>query len=244
MVKVVFLGVGGWVSEPYLGHTSILIQYSNKAILIDVGEGTYRALKYCGYDLNFIEGLVITHRHGDHILGLPTIVLMALYKGINRIRVVANDDVISASEALFSSIGLRHLINSIEFIKAHPYKVTELGPFKMRFIEARHTVPALSVRIDVDNKCIAYSGDTTYNPKLAEFIQNCDVLIHEVSNYSTNAYLYGHSNYMEALDIASKANVKIFVPIHFYQQPLPIDVSMLSQKIKLFVPLPCSQLDI
>lgn len=243
MVQIIFLGTGGWISEPVLGYTSILLK-SDTAILIDAGEGVYRALRCCGYDVENIDAVILTHKHGDHILGLPTLVFMAIHKGINRFRIITHKDVKEAVHKLFNAIGVEYLIKSIEFIEIAPGNKIRYNNFDIKVIEALHTVPAISIRFEVEGKCITFSGDTRYNPLLAEFAKDCDILIHEVSNYNANAYAYGHSNYLEAMDIARKADVKMFIPIHFYQSPLPIDATYLPYRSKIYVPTPCMKLEV
>lgn len=244
VVQIVFIGVGGWISEPYLGHTSILIKSNEDVILIDAGEGVYRALRCCGFDVENLNAIVITHRHGDHILGLPTITLMAMHKGINKIKVITHKDVANSITMLFKAVGIEFALDTIEFTLVKPGDILRMDSFTLNFAEAIHTVPSIFVKIYAENKCIVFSGDTKYNPSVVEFIRGCDVLIHEVSNYSQNAGEYGHSNYVEAMDIASKANIKIFIPIHFYQKPLPIDIAHLSHKPKVFIPFPCITLEV
>ncbi|MEM2627178.1 MAG: MBL fold metallo-hydrolase [Ignisphaera sp.] len=243
MVQIIFLGTGGWISEPFLGYTSILLK-SDTAILIDAGEGVYRALRCCGYSIENIDAIILTHKHGDHILGLPTLVLMAVHKGINQIKIITHRDVKEAIHKLFNVIGVEYLIKSIEFIEIAPGDKIRYNNFDIEIFEAFHTVPAISMRFEVEGKCITFSGDTRYNPLLAELAKDCDVLIHEVSNYDVDAYTYGHSNYLEAMDIAKKAGVKMFIPIHFYQSPLPIDTMYLPYKSKIYMPMPCMKLEV
>ncbi|MEM4788688.1 MAG: MBL fold metallo-hydrolase, partial [Ignisphaera sp.] len=161
-----------------------------------------------------------------------------------KFRIITHNDVKESVHRLFNAIGLDHLIKSIEFIEIAPGSKIRYKDIDIRFIEALHTVPAISIRFEVKGKCITLSGDTKYNPLLAEFAKNCDILIHEVSNYSANAHIYGHSNYLEAMDIALKAGVKMFIPIHFYQLPLPIDITYLPHRSKVYVPIPCTKLEI
>lgn len=81
-MKVIPLGTGGWVSNPLLGNVSLLVEVGNSRILIDAGEGTYRALRMCGFDVNDLDLMLITHRHGDHVMGLSTLALFARSKGL------------------------------------------------------------------------------------------------------------------------------------------------------------------
>lgn len=50
---------------------SILLTYKNENILIDCGEGTQRQLRKAKISPTKITKLLITHFHGDHILGIP-----------------------------------------------------------------------------------------------------------------------------------------------------------------------------
>ncbi|MEM0371631.1 MAG: ribonuclease Z [Ignisphaera sp.] len=246
MVRVIFLGVGGWISEPFLGYTSLIIESRDKRILIEAGEGVYRYLRQCGYDVTDIDLITITHKHGDHVLGIPTLILMALHKGRKEIEIISIYDVIETLKILLNSIGMEHLTDYVRFTEIRPGDSVHRYQFVLNFIEALHTVQAVSIKVDVDGKCIAFSGDTIYNPLLIDFVKNCDVLIHEVSNYSDVARNYGHSSYRDAIYLASKADIKIFVPIHFYRLPLPIDLSLFEniKEMQIFVPSPCTVLEL
>lgn len=246
MVRIIFLGVGGWVSEPFLGLTSFIIESeNNRRILIDAGEGTYKSLRQCGYDINDIDLMVLTHRHGDHVLGVPTLVLMAVHKYGKNIEIMSTKDVIKSIEKLLEITGINYLLNRVKFIEVKSDDIIHYHQFAISFLNALHTIPSISIKVEVSGKCIVYSGDTKYNPKLIEFARNCNVLIHEVSDYTNSAHIYGHSSYEDALRIASMANVDIFIPIHFYVLPLPIDMGLSnSKKFKIFVPMPCSTLNI
>ncbi|MEO3992830.1 MAG: ribonuclease Z [Desulfurococcaceae archaeon TW002] len=68
-VIVTFLGSRG----PYPGSDdmpSVLISYGGKNILLDVGEGTQHRLLEVGKSIASINIVLITHMHGDHVLGL------------------------------------------------------------------------------------------------------------------------------------------------------------------------------
>jgi len=246
VVHVVFLGVGGWISEPFLGYTSLIIESGDKRILIEAGEGTYRSLRQCGYDITDIDLIAITHKHGDHILGIPTLVLMALHKGRKNIEIISIYDVIESLKMLFNSVGMGYLVDYVKFTEIRPGDSVHRYQFVLNSIEALHTVQAISIKVNVDNKCIAFSGDTIYNPLLIDFVKNCDVLIHEVSSYSDVVHNYGHSSYRDAIHLASKAGIKILVPIHFYRLPLPIDLSLFEniEEMQIFVPSPCTVLEL
>ena len=52
-------------------HPGILLSYKKENILIDCGEGTQRQFKKARVSMNKVTRLLITHWHGDHVLGIP-----------------------------------------------------------------------------------------------------------------------------------------------------------------------------
>ncbi|MBS3077305.1 ribonuclease Z [Candidatus Pacearchaeota archaeon] len=70
-ITLTFLGTGNAVPTPKRNHTAMLLTYKNENILIDCGEGTQRQFKIANLSANKITKLLITHLHGDHVLGIP-----------------------------------------------------------------------------------------------------------------------------------------------------------------------------
>lgn len=75
MIDVCLLGTGGMMPLPYRHLTSLLLRYNGASILVDAGEGTQVAIKKCGYSFKSIDVICFTHFHGDHISGLPGLLL-------------------------------------------------------------------------------------------------------------------------------------------------------------------------
>jgi len=70
-ITITFLGTSDSIPSKIRNHTSILLSYKNENILIDCGEGTQRQFKLANISPTKITRILITHWHGDHILGLP-----------------------------------------------------------------------------------------------------------------------------------------------------------------------------
>ena len=60
---------------PYRWLTSLMLRYNGSSLLIDCGEGTQIAIREKGWSFRPIDIICITHFHGDHISGLPGILL-------------------------------------------------------------------------------------------------------------------------------------------------------------------------
>ena len=220
--KLVFLGVGGWVSDPRLGHTSILIAPSkSRALLLDAGECVTRALYESGFRVRDLEAIILTHMHSDHVLGFPTLIMLAKnYEKIS-LKAYIHRDLVENIKTLLKITGVDYenvaVINSVK-----PGDIINLNEFKLIFTEACYTQPALAVRVNVENTCIVYSDDTAPCTSIIKLAKNCDVLIHEASGYNLNAHIYGHSNVENALRIAIEAGVKKLILVHYYLEKPPL----------------------
>ncbi len=60
---------------PYRWLTALMMRYNGSSLLIDCGEGTQIALKEKGWSFKPIDVICFTHFHGDHISGLPGLLL-------------------------------------------------------------------------------------------------------------------------------------------------------------------------
>ena len=71
MIDLTLLGCGGGMPMPNRHLSSLFINFSGRKILIDVGEGTQVAISKNKLGFKAIDIILITHVHGDHIVGLP-----------------------------------------------------------------------------------------------------------------------------------------------------------------------------
>ena len=75
MLDVCLLGSGGMMPLPYRWLTALMMRYNGSSVLIDCGEGTQIAIKEKGWSFKPIDVICFTHYHGDHISGLPGLLL-------------------------------------------------------------------------------------------------------------------------------------------------------------------------
>jgi len=85
MIKVIFLGTSDAIPSAERNHTSILLEYKNEDILIDCGEGTQRQFRKAKLNPNKITKILITHWHGDHVLGIPGLLQTLSFSDYNKI---------------------------------------------------------------------------------------------------------------------------------------------------------------
>ncbi|HIZ22628.1 MAG TPA: ribonuclease Z [Candidatus Blautia faecigallinarum] len=75
MLDICLVGTGGMMPLPKRWLTALMTRYNGSSLLIDCGEGTQIAIKEKGWSFKPIDVICFTHYHGDHISGLPGLLL-------------------------------------------------------------------------------------------------------------------------------------------------------------------------
>src|SRR5438105_2591180 len=75
MLDVALVGTGGMLPLPNRWLSSVLIRYGPHLVLFDCGEGSQISLRALGWGIKDIDLILISHAHGDHVTGLPGLLL-------------------------------------------------------------------------------------------------------------------------------------------------------------------------
>lgn len=70
-MELLFLGTSAMIPTKERNHSALFLKQGTEGILIDCGEGTQRQFKLFGETATRITKILISHWHGDHVLGLP-----------------------------------------------------------------------------------------------------------------------------------------------------------------------------
>ena len=75
MLDICLLGTGGMLPLPDRFLTALLLRYNGRKLLIDCGEGTQVTMRLLGWGYKTLDIICFTHYHGDHVTGLPGLLL-------------------------------------------------------------------------------------------------------------------------------------------------------------------------
>ena len=70
-MQLTFLGTSSMVPTKERNQIAVFLSYGAEGILFDCGEGTQRQFKIAGISLQKVTKILLSHWHGDHVLGLP-----------------------------------------------------------------------------------------------------------------------------------------------------------------------------
>ena len=70
-MQLTFLGTSSMVPTKERNQIAVFLSYDTEGILFDCGEGTQRQFKIAGLSLQKVTKILLSHWHGDHVLGLP-----------------------------------------------------------------------------------------------------------------------------------------------------------------------------
>jgi len=71
MINITFLGTGDQIPSRTRNHTAILLNFKSENLLFDCGEGTQRQFRKADLNPYKVTRVLISHWHGDHVLGIP-----------------------------------------------------------------------------------------------------------------------------------------------------------------------------
>ncbi|MCK4552810.1 ribonuclease Z [Candidatus Pacearchaeota archaeon] len=83
-IKLVFLGTSAQIPTVKRNHPAMVLTYGGENILIDCGEGTQRQFRKARMNPCKVDRILITHRHGDHVFGLPGLISTFDLSGYNK----------------------------------------------------------------------------------------------------------------------------------------------------------------
>jgi len=105
-LKVVFLGTGGSMPTQSRGSSATAVKRMGEVILFDCGEGTQSRIVAARLGFRRPMHVLISHLHGDHVLGLPGLLQsMTLLRRERRLDIYGPKGLVEFIEAFTSTLG-------------------------------------------------------------------------------------------------------------------------------------------
>lgn len=217
---------------PYKGACNgYLLENNNIKIMIDCGNGSFANLQKF-IDYKDLDGLIITHFHGDHYNDFEMVrkaIFLAHEAGERKHPLIVfapgenpNFEEMSAYSDFLALIPIEE---SLE-------KDQRFGDMVVRFFKTDHPVPCYGVKAKKGRKKLSYTSDTAFSESVAEEVIDSDYLFAEASLFEKdkNKTVNGHMTAKEAGKLAEISRTKKLVLTHLNPE---YNLSLLKREAEL-----------
>jgi ribonuclease Z len=83
-MELTMLGTSCMMPTKARNTSAALLQHKGEGILVDCGEGTQRQFRLAGMSPTAVTKVLVSHWHGDHVLGLPGLIMTLGASGYQR----------------------------------------------------------------------------------------------------------------------------------------------------------------
>lgn len=222
-----FLGTSGAIPSPGRDNTALAFYAANEVVLVDCSGSPYQKILRAGLDPMRVSSLIVTHRHVDHLYGLPSLAHnLGLAGRRTTLHVYALRETMPFLRGFMELFPLeakmpyRIELHEVPPKEGHP--VLQADGFRVRSTPVKHGAPNLGVRVEFDapaeRGAVVYSCDTSPCPSLIALARGADVLVHEATflhGDAARAAADGHTTGYQAGEVAAQAGVKRLILCHF-----------------------------
>lgn len=216
-VQVQMIGTGSAFAKKYFNNNA-LVYCNDYTLLIDCGITAPMALYQMGIKFDQIDGIFITHLHGDHVGGLEELAFQMKY-------IYKRKPTLFLPSALVEPLwentlkgGLEHTVEGTENL--HSYfevvPIEENQPadiqngFSLEILQTRHLPNKLSYSLII-NGLLFYSADVIFSKDLIDYVhkqRNCKYMLHdcELSHFGLV-----HTTLSELLTLPEEIQEKIYL---------------------------------
>lgn len=230
-MTITFLGTRGTISveDPqfsYYGGATlcVLVSLGTHCIVLDGGTGLLHLPHHLDHSVKDVH-LLLSHPHVDHLCGIPS--CPTFLSGRTRLHLYAMPmDGLGAKEQLqcLMSPPLWPVDPTVFKPETKFYDITgdfTIGPVAVRVLTGAHPGGCTVFRLEYQGKSLVYATDYELSQpgaeELADFARDCTLLLCD-GQYSEEELPrmknFGHSSWMEALDLAQRCGVGHLGIIH------------------------------
>lgn len=145
-LRVTFLGTAGAIPTTERNPSGIVIAREGDTLLFDAGEGTQRQMMTFGTGFG-ISNLFVTHLHGDHVLGIPGLLLTMDFND--------RETPLTIHTPRGTRRQLESLLTTIDTYPSFPVHVREVGDGDVAYRAAEFEVRAFET--DHDTRSVGYA---------------------------------------------------------------------------------------
>jgi ribonuclease BN (tRNA processing enzyme) len=143
-------------------------------------------------DIDQLQGLVLTHLHGDHASGVEGLAFYFRYVLGRKLPIITHPDVAAAlwSKHLAGSMEWslqqvdraptrRTMDDFIDLLSLEENQSLRQGPFELACRKTIHNISTVAYKIQAEGHTLGHSADTAFDLTLIEWLASADLIVHE-----------------------------------------------------------------
>ena len=222
-----FFGTSGAVPSPGRDNTALAFYSKDEVVLVDCSGSPYQKILKAGLDPIRVSSLIVTHRHVDHVYGIPSLAHnMGLAGRRTTLHVYALAETMQILRGFMDLFPLEakmpYRIELHDVPGKEGHEVLRARGLRILSTPVKHGAPNIGLRVEFDlpgeRGVVVYSSDTSQCPSLVALARAADVLIHEATfrhSDAARAAADGHTTGYQAGEVAKQAGVKRLFLCHF-----------------------------
>ncbi len=221
-----FFGTSGAIPSRGRDNTALVFYSDREAVLVDCSGSPYQRILKARLDPDAVSTLIVTHRHVDHLYGLPSLAhnlgLAGRRKTLHVYALAETMPVLNGFLDLFpleAKLPARIQLHEIVPRERHP--LLEADGFRLWSTPVKHGVPNVALRAEWPSReehgAVVYSSDTSPCAAVVALARGADVLIHEATflhSDAARASADGHTTAYQAGEVARQAGVRRLLLCH------------------------------
>jgi ribonuclease BN (tRNA processing enzyme) len=197
-MRLTIVGSGDAFGSGGRFNTCFWLETAKATLLVDCGASSLVALKTIGLDHGQVDGIILSHLHGDHFGGLPFLLLDAQFLNCRErpLLIAGPPGTRARLDAALEVFFPRAATNTWRFawhvMEIEVGQPTDVLGHAVTTTEVLHYsgAPTTALRISDGDKLFAYSADTEWTEALLPVADGADLFICECYGYSGR--LRGH----------------------------------------------------
>ena len=184
-LELTFIGTGNAFAPGGLCWNGFL---ANRRFLFEAPPQALMSLHHVAVDPNAIEVVVLSHHHGDHFLGLPSLLLYWKYQGRSTpVTIVGPPDTARLAREIGETVypGLFEGEFAIDWRELRGGESVTLGDLTLEPVEVEHDDRlslSLGFRARLDGRDFAYTGDSRRCDAVLDLARSSEVLVSECAS--------------------------------------------------------------
>ena len=195
-MKITILGSSHGLPEPNRRCSSALIEVGTGRYIIDMGTQVEECLVTKGIPVPSINGVFITHMHGDHTSGLLSYLNLCTwyYKTADPVVFLPGDmeSTIAAIGAWIECNG--HQMRPFRFSQIQEGQIYEDENIRVTAFKTKHRNPSYAFLVEGEGKRVLFSGDLSHRGPQEDFPMSVldvplDLAICECTHFNADLYM-------------------------------------------------------